>query len=164
MIIHNWLFKLSKTKQIIIFTTLAIVLKVPFILAMAQILDMLNLAHIEIFSSNIQIPSITVPDFLLGVVVAPIVETFLAQYVPIQLAKKAFLSNFYVVLISATAFAILHLPVIEFVPGAFVVGLVLAYFYLIRLNTKGTKDAFLSTSLVHALHNLVAFIVTATLV
>lgn len=157
--VSNW----SYLKQILVASILALLLKVPFILLTEQLLKQFGLDSIEILSADMQIPDITGWAFYTGVVLAPIFETLLAQTLPILLCQRLKFSTGATILTSASIFSLMHLPVIGFLPGAFIVGVILAIVFLARQKKYGKNDAYLTTAVVHSLHNLYAFILTAIL-
>ena len=93
---------------------------------------------------------------LLAIVLGPILETALAQWLPIALGRRLFQRDSYAVLLSAWIFGWLH-----YTQGAmlvlimFTTGLVLAWTFLVW-RARGTWQAFLMTFAVHALLNAVA--------
>lgn len=93
---------------------------------------------------------------LLAIVLGPIIETALAQWLPIALGRRLFESDTYAVLLSAWIFGWLH-----FNQGAllvlimFTTGLVLAWTFVVW-RERGLWQAFLMTFAVHALLNGVA--------
>jgi membrane protease YdiL (CAAX protease family) len=154
--------KLSKWPYLLLVTVmslLAFVIKIPLILATDWLLNAIGLGSVELFSAEMQIPDITASAFLFGVVLAPFLETIIGQFLPINFILNKGRGVGSSILVSSTVFSMLHFPVLEFLPGAFAVGVVLALTYVARLK-KGRNDAIVTTSIVHAIHNLLAFIVT----
>lgn len=110
------------------------------------------------FSSNNQLAKITFSDFMLSVIIAPPLETFLGQYLPIKIIGKFTNDDRIKIILSACIFAFLHLPVLGFMLGAFFVGVVYAWAYIVRNKLK-KSDAFLVVAQSHALQNLLSFLV-----
>jgi hypothetical protein len=97
--------------------------------------------------------------FLVGVILAPALETIIGQWLPIKVASLFTNNKFYIVLFSALFFSSLHLPgglTIFFVvlPG----GLVLAWSFLIKREESCLK-AYWITAVIHGLANLVSIII-----
>jgi len=102
--------------------------------------------------------------FLLLCVIAPILETIIAQWLPITLLKK-FISNINLIIgIDALLFTLAHYWIYGFfyIPVILPSALVLAWsFYLYR--KKSFSKAFWITSAIHGLHNFTAFLPIAFL-
>ena len=99
-------------------------------------------------------------QWVLGLIVAPIIETFLNQYLPFvwmqDFSNKRNRFLFYI-LLSSLIFGLMHWYSIPYVVFAFSAGLVLGYtFYLYH---KNRMVAFLSTTLVHALRNGIVYVI-----
>jgi len=95
-------------------------------------------------------------DWVLGLLIAPIVETLVFQMAPILILKKyTRLKSLYIILISAAIFAACHTFSIAYIILTFVLGACLAYSYVIYLNKS--VSAFRVTASIHALHNLFAW-------
>lgn len=88
-----------------------------------------------------------------GVLVAPVVETFLCQYLPARLLSKWVTSRIVIVLISSTLFCIAHLNFPAQAYSAFVGGIVLMYAYFLAADRR--YNPFICTAVVHAVHNLI---------
>lgn len=110
-----------------------------------------------IFNSSQQIPTITFSDFLFTVIIAPPLETFLGQYLPIKILGKFTKNDTIKIIVSASIFGLMHLPVLGFLLGAFFVGIVYSWAYIIRHKQK-KSDAFLVVAQSHALQNLISFL------
>jgi membrane protease YdiL (CAAX protease family) len=110
------------------------------------------------------------PDFELGigswilvVIIAPILETFLNQWLPFKLMQKWSLTkNKYgiYILISAIIFGLCHTYSLQYILFAFSVGLILGYTYF--FYSKTPKLAFWITTLIHGLRNLTTFLIIAS--
>ncbi len=99
--------------------------------------------------------------FLLAVIIAPILETFVYQFLIIRLLKKLnFFKNRMLlqVLISAVFFSTAHTYSIYYVFIAFVVGFSLAYAFVIYEDKKAS--AFWVTMAIHGLINGVSVVKT----
>ena len=147
--IHNYLYGLSEIKYILIITVSAYIL----ILSIAAVLSNTSLASDTTYSisSNILI------EYLSGVIISPITETFLFQMaIIIFLRDLVGIKNIAIqIIISALAFGILHLPYgIIHAVTAFIMGLILAYSYIIY-EKKGMHPYWVVV-IIHSLSNLIS--------
>jgi hypothetical protein len=94
--------------------------------------------------------------FILAVFVAPVVETFLFQFIPIETLQKKVNSKFIIAIISALLFSISHLSSYTYAFSNLLGGIVLAYTYII--STQKKYPAYLCTATVHSLRNLIVFV------
>lgn len=97
-------------------------------------------------------------NFFSVVVLAPLFETFLFQYMVFVLLSKMKIignSSFLIIIISSLLFGISHWYSFAYVVMASFIGVVLMYAYLFY-SSKPSK-AFWSVVLIHALHNLIVF-------
>jgi len=97
--------------------------------------------------------------WLTAIIIAPVVETFLFQYLPFKLMQNLkHLKRSFVLYIIASSilFGLEHWYSIRYIIFAFSVGLVLAYtFYLYHMNLL---KAFWTTALVHSIRNVAGMI------
>jgi hypothetical protein len=150
--------KMESTNEVVLVVLIALIsyfIKIPAVLINDAILENLGITN-TILLSDQQIPELTFMSFFFSVLIAPSVETFVAQYIPIKIAKRFSLRRIVIVSLSAFVFMLLHLPVIGFMFPAFCIGLVLAWFYLIKME-KDPLKAFILVTASHSLHNLLAF-------
>ncbi len=109
------------------------------------------------FHSNLTNPietRSTYEQFILGVLLAPLLETWLFQFLPNRLLVKLKLYNqFLLILLPAVLFGAMHVTYsLLYGVCMFIFGLILNYFFL---RAKGlSKHYFLLTVLLHALYNL----------
>jgi hypothetical protein len=90
-----------------------------------------------------------------GVIVIPLIETAIFQWLLIRTLGGNFkLSDKWCVLISATAFGLSHLYSYQYAVFGFVLGLVLAYSFI--LCDDFGKKPFLSVFMIHASHNAIS--------
>ena len=93
--------------------------------------------------------------FFLASVLAPLVETAMLQWAPIRMLRGTFGAGpRLTVCVSAALFAATHAYSLGYVCLTFLIGLVLAYGYLVRSLSGG--HAFWVVFSAHALRNLVA--------
>lgn len=100
--------------------------------------------------------------FMVAVIVAPLIETFLLQYAIIEIGKYFFKQNqlktdLLFLFISASLFGIGHNYNILTIVHAFFFGLIFASVYIYQREKKNRP--FFFTFLLHALSNFIAFIV-----
>ncbi|MBP7859756.1 CPBP family intramembrane metalloprotease [Patescibacteria group bacterium] len=143
-------------QSILELSLLAFIIKLPLSFLGMFLVQALGIEGIDIFSANMQIPEITYEAFILGVFWAPVIETLIAQSLVLFLLSRLGFGTNFKVFFSAFIFALMHLPVIEFLPSAFGVGFFLAITYLSKDSKKYLP--YISTVLVHALHNALAFL------
>ena len=122
------------------------------------VMPLLFLADIPSESTN----GPNVSSWILIIVLAPIVETLLNQYLPFLLIQKWSLTrNKYGLYIftSAIVFGLCHTYSLRYMIFAFSVGLILGYTYF--FYSKTPKIAFWSTTLIHSLRNGLTFFLAA---
>jgi len=103
-----------------------------------------------------------VSSWILVIVLAPILETLLNQYLPFWLIQKWSLTrNKYGLYIftSAIVFGLCHTYSLQYMIFAFSVGIILGYTYF--FYSKTPKTAFWSTTLIHSLRNGFALFLAA---
>jgi hypothetical protein len=97
--------------------------------------------------------------FILPIILAPIFETFLGQYLPYYLLNKVKYLNersYLILLASALFFGLLHFYSLFYIIYAFMLGLIFMYGYMIRIKTD--KKAFILIAISHSILNLGIFI------
>lgn len=139
----------------VIIALLGTVVKIPGSIIGDALIESFGITN-PIFNSSEQIGEPTLAYFLMAILFAPIFETFLAQFLPLKIAGRFTRSDNTKIIISATVFSLMHLPVLGFLLGAFFVGLVFAWGYIIKSKEK-TSHAFWLIAGSHALMNLIAF-------
>jgi hypothetical protein len=101
-------------------------------------------------------------SWILVIVLAPILETLLNQYLPFWLIQKwSWTRNKYGLYIFASAivFGLCHTYSLQYMIFAFSVGIILGYTYF--FYSKTPKTAFWSTTLIHSLRNGFALFLAA---
>lgn len=136
---------------------IAFFIKVPLLILSDILFTSVGLEHLVKLSDELQTAQTTLSDFFLGVVIAPPVETVFGQWIPIAVGSIFLKKTKWVIIFSAIIFALFHFPAIAFTPGAFLIGLLLAWCWLLKRKT-GRWEAFWVTTSVHALHNFYAFL------
>lgn len=154
----------SLLKYIIRQGSIAFLMKLPLGILGYFVIFILGLTA-QLYSATNQIPILVPDEVFLGIAIAPLLETFIGQMIPITLGKYMTTNKWLLVLLSSTLFMILHYPVIEFFPSAFGVGVILAGTW-IHYSSKFSENnpirhAFIATTLVHAFHNTLAVFFTA---
>lgn len=144
--------KLPTVKFVIVVALLAFLVKIPAGVVGSLFVHIFGLTN-PLFSSSIQEPTNTIGDILLAVVLAPFIETFLAQLLPIEIIKKFLSNSKVVIIISSLVFMLMHYPVLEFFPSAFMVGLILAWAWTVKRDL-GLMKTCIIVSLIHSLHNV----------
>lgn len=158
-----FLQKKSDLWVVVVLSLLALLIKVPLVPLGTLLLKVFNLQS-ELFSIDNQIPTLEAGSIFLALIVAPIFETFIGQWAPISLLNKMGKNIGTQIIVSSTVFALFHLPVVEFIPSAFIVGVVFALAFLRNYKYKvSVKKAFVICTLVHFLHNFYALLATTFL-
>ncbi|WP_394343325.1 CPBP family glutamic-type intramembrane protease [Spirosoma sordidisoli] len=86
---------------------------------------------------------------------APIIETIVFQYIPIEVTFKYFKRKWLSSIISASFFSIIHTYSISYMCMTFIAGIILSVVYLESL--KHNKIAVLYTILFHSVYNMYGF-------
>ncbi len=95
---------------------------------------------------------------VIAILLGPVLETIIAQWLPVSLGRRMFGSDGYAVLLSAWLFGWLHYTQgVLLVLIMFSTGLVLAWTFVVW-RTRGRAQAFLMTTAVHATLNAVALV------
>lgn len=134
------------------------------------VLIITSLLYFVSFSSNIVIGFIKQKDlifidflgkensivllFITTIILAPIFETFLGQFLPYYLLKRINYMNersYLILIASALFFGLLHFYSLFYMIYAFFLGLVLSYGYMVRI--KNDKNAFLLIAISHSFLN-----------
>ncbi|RYC67302.1 CPBP family intramembrane metalloprotease [Spirosoma sordidisoli] len=93
--------------------------------------------------------------FLMIALHAPIIETIVFQYIPIEVTFKYFKRKWLSSIISASFFSIIHTYSISYMCMTFIAGIILSVVYLESL--KHNKIAVLYTILFHSVYNMYGF-------
>lgn len=147
---------LNDISFVIIIALIAFFIKVPGILIGDFLVRLIGLTNPQ-FVSDQQIPLMSAVDFVTAVIVAPPIETFFGQFLPISIVGKFTNRNSVKIFFSAIIFSLSHLPVLGFLIGAFLIGMIFSWGYIIK-SKQSKKKAFLLITLIHGLHNLIAFL------
>lgn len=138
----------SAITYILVFTTLCFL--VNFVFSFLIILSDQILELKFDFSAGPLKDSSLAAKFVAGSFVAPLVETFLFQYLPIEILKKK-LSRGYLLIFSSALFGLSHFYSIPYMLKTFLIGLVLAASYVFWIQQKPHK--FIITVSFHSLFN-----------
>ena len=144
--LHHFFSSINSTKLVLIFLLINLLLSYLFSL-LTIIISSKNLNDGFIAFGSIK------KEILLGIFLAPLVETLIFQFGIIETAKKR-LSPFFCCLVSALFFGAIHLYNMYYFLFTFFVGLIFAYLYIIG----GTKlKGFFLVLVTHMIHNFLAF-------
>lgn len=95
-------------------------------------------------------------EFFVVVVFAPIIETYLFQYLPIKYLDKEIKNSLFIIIICGLIFAIFHQYNHSYTLKAFISGMLYSTLFLIlRIKTKKT---ILFVFICHCLYNLTGFV------
>lgn len=145
--IHEYFMQLNVIKFIVYISILTYLVVVPYVVIISFFTD--NIGESKVLSSNNLIEIIFV-----SLIFAPIVETFIYQTIIIQGLRLFtwFRSQpFIVASISALLFGVSHSYSIYYIIFAFLIGLLLAYSYLVYLYRK--ESSFWVTVAIHFIRN-----------
>lgn len=95
-----------------------------------------------------------VEKIVIGVMLVPIIETWLALHLPYKLLRRKIRLTF-ILMLSSIIFGLMHLYSISYIITTVGAGFILAYSYALKLNTG---HAFWITSSIHTLYNLYVFV------
>ncbi|OGK52492.1 hypothetical protein A3B02_01995 [Candidatus Roizmanbacteria bacterium RIFCSPLOWO2_01_FULL_42_14] len=151
--------KVTTTRFILELGFLAFIIKIPAGIVGGLIVQSLGI-HNPLFLAMQQEPVLSISDTFIAIIFAPIIETLFAQYLPIEIGKKFIHIKRNLIVFSATIFMIMHFPVIEFFPSAFMIGLILGWAW-IQKKEEGLIKAFVIVTLIHALHNTLVTLTAA---
>lgn len=149
----------STFRFILELSLIAFFIKIPFLIISGVFFTFIGMEELVNLSDELQTAQATLSDFFFGVILAPSIETVFGQWIPIAVGSIFLKKTRWVIIFSAIIFALFHFPAIAFAPGAFLIGLLLAWCWLLKRKT-GRWEAFWVTTSVHALHNLYAFLLT----
>jgi len=94
--------------------------------------------------------------FIISVIIAPLLETFIFQFLVIELLHTFKLDNTTIIFISAALFALSHYYNLIYILIIFLPGLIYATYYLYLKHNN--KNGFLPVFFLHSLSNLIPFI------
>lgn len=149
--IHNYLLSCNKLLFIFLMFMLSAVLTVLF----SPLFDLLDASATQAHESPHNLDS-RIYEFLKFVIVAPLFETFIFQFLIIETLSYLRIRKITIIFISAFIFSITHYYSIGYIAHAFILGLVLSYSYVIYENRL---HSFLIVYMIHLLRNTMAFIV-----
>ncbi len=153
----------ERLSKIADFGSISFILTLTFVIFAVKIFgNKISFAILESFQLTIsgslidnQVPGFTVGVFIVVVLVSPFLETFVAQFLLVRLVVRIFKSTKLAIVISALLFSLAHYPAVGFFIPAFLIGVVLAWGYIVKLERK--QKAFILINVVHSLHNLLIF-------
>lgn len=96
--------------------------------------------------------------FILGVILAPIIETWIYLYLLFEMGKRFKINDEYLFFVSCLLFGISHNYNPVYMIVMLIAGAVLAMAYLYVRNRSTVRIAFIFVTLMHALNNLLAFL------
>ncbi|MBM7615047.1 CPBP family intramembrane glutamic endopeptidase [Alkaliphilus hydrothermalis] len=155
--INNYLNSLSAPMFIFLMTIITYIVYIPFIPLIKLFLD--KVGPMGGPSAINSLPPAGI--FIVVVIVAPLLETFLFQLMPIKILQwiPALKSRKYIViLVSAALFASTHSYSMLYIFYTFIIGILLAYSFCVYENKK--SSAFMVVVLIHALRNAVSFLLS----
>ncbi|WP_113651509.1 CPBP family intramembrane glutamic endopeptidase [Pedobacter namyangjuensis] len=114
-----------------------------------------NYINPDLTSTTIDFDSLA-EEFIIVVVVAPILETIIFQYIVIETLTRFKIMPIICVFISGILFGMAHWYNLIYVVVLTIVGFIFAYYYL-ALRHQNPVNKLVLVTLLHALSNLIAF-------
>lgn len=136
------------------------IFQIGIIFLFSYILESIDNSLTEVdFLQNLSLVNI----FILSVIIAPIVETFIFQFFLIEFFQFTLNKTKYIkhvsILVAGILFGLTHNYNIYYVLVMIVIGVYFAWVYWFISKWKGISSAFWSVTLIHAISNLIGFIV-----
>ena len=148
--------KLNTVKFILTMTVVAFVVKIGTYLAVALIGEYTG-SRLLLDMTSEEVDYDFGIELLYGaLIIAPVWETIVGQWVPIYISKILFKANWIAILLSSLFFAVLHDT--GAILTGFSVGVILAWSFL-QKREKDRFEAFAITSAIHFCHNGLALII-----
>lgn len=147
--INNCFFNLSVIKYIFFILILSYVVFLPFGF-------LFNNYEYDIGGPQSIINASFLGKIFIGSLLAPIFETFVFQYIPIELLDKIKIKknkDFFVLIISSLFFSLTHTYSLIYVLYTFVMGIFLSYTYI--LYKKKNFHPFWIVVIIHSLRNTI---------
>lgn len=152
-LINKYLYDLSEKKYIAVMLSLSYIIYIPLIPFFQ---------NYDIGGPQFLISSSFIGKLINGSLIIPFVETFIFQYLVIELIrtiKKIKDSTFLTIIISAIVFSLSHYYNVLYIFYSFIMGVLLAYTYI--LYEKKNYHPFLMVMVIHILRNTITtFILT----
>ena len=156
--VNNFFVSLSTFKFIVTITVSMFLCS--FILGV--ILDILGIRFSGTSSYTSQAPLVS--QFILAVIISPILETFLFQKCLIKILRKIDIlrrNNLMVVIISALIFGSQHFYDLGYIINTTIIGIFLSYSFVTYENKK--ISPFYVVCIIHSLKNFISFIIVCVL-
>jgi hypothetical protein len=157
-IIINFLQKLEKsgnTSFILKLTILSMLVKVPGAIIGDFLVNLVGISSQQYLSVE-QMARTDISSFITAVIIAPPIETFFGQFLPLLIMSRIVKSDKARIIISALIFSLSHLPVLGFLPAAFFAGLIFSWGYVVK--SKNQKGVFWIISCTHCLQNFLSYL------
>ena len=152
-IIHRNLIGLNTVSFVLVMVVTSFLVLIPFLPVLKYLVE-----HVGPLGGPDSLQGSIFLQFIIGVTLAPLVETMLFQSLPIYiLMTYTKLNNAAVMSISALFFALSHFYSLTYVFVTFFVGFVLAYAYIVYLKKR--QSSYWVVVAIHALRNLVTLVV-----
>ena len=94
-------------------------------------------------------------DWFLGLIIAPILETLVCQYIPFLIFQAFTKNNLFPVIFSALFFGVSHSYSPLYIIFGTMAGFILAYAYVV--SQKRFENAFVNVALIHFTSNFIEF-------
>jgi len=167
--LYSYYYKSSVLKIILIGIPLLFILS----LFVTIIFELLNIREIKLFSISgypLSLNNMTSSRivnnlliFLLVVVLGPLAETIIFQYLPLKACQKWFSKHKYSICITivfaSIVFALIHLPRVRNICSAFLSGLIYCFVCFVFMRKK--RRPILYTTILHGCYNFIAITVNS---
>ena len=131
-------------------------ISVEYLIPIVVFLDLITAFTLEYFapnnSNNHQFPSI-LEEILLAIILAPLVETIIFQFLLLRLLQKYVKYIYIQIFLSALVFGLAHCYSISYVIKAFLSGVL--YSTLFIIVEKRGKNGFLYVLISHTMYNII---------
>ena len=121
---------------------------------------LVSILNVPISDTDVISNSSFIEQFIVTVIIAPLIETLINQYAIIKILRKLNIlenRNLIIILISAILFGLGHTYNLQYVIHTFFIGILLAYSFVIY--EKKESSPFWTVCAIHSLRNLTIFII-----
>lgn len=146
---HQYLKSCNKILYIFLMFVISIFLTV----VLSPVFDFFDTSVIQSYGAEEHRETV-VFEFFTAVIVAPLVETLIFQFLVIEFLYLTKIGKRKIVVLSAIIFSLTHYYSIGYILYAFSMGVIFSYSYVIR---KNATQAFLTVYAIHLLRNVLAF-------
>lgn len=151
MIKHVYYLKRKTNRMPLFFVIFIIDLIFHLIVSFAT--TIYNPELLDVFDKSMSLNEI----FVLSVIFAPLIETFLFQYLIVEILSRLKMNFNAIIVISAITFSLIHYYNFIYILVTFLSGVIYATYY-VYLKFEKQKSPFMYIFALHALYNFTVFI------